>query len=92
MAHLLLCQRKQARHLESKEKSISLQAENIQTRYLILSKAQEVMNFLDKLFDKLYRYDENLKSNVPTKWSIVFVVSLIVVFVIFVIISISRMP
>lgn len=50
------------------------------------------MNFFDKLFDKLYRYDENLKSLVLTKWSIVLVVTLIVVFLIFVIISISRMP
>ena len=50
------------------------------------------MNFLDKLFDKLYRYDDNLKSLVLTKRSVVLVVTLIVAFLIFVIISISRMP
>ena len=50
------------------------------------------MSLFDKLFDKLYRYDENLNSLVPTKWSVVLVVTLIVVFLIFVIISICRMP
>ena len=50
------------------------------------------MNFFDKLFDKLYRYDKNLDSLVPTKWSVVLVVTLIVAFLIFVIVSISRMP
>ena len=47
---------------------------------------------MDKLFDKLYRYDDNLKSLVLTKRSVVLVVTLIVAFLIFVIISISRMP
>ena len=50
------------------------------------------MSFIDKFFDKLYRYDKNLNNLVPTKWSVVLVVSLIVVFAIFVIISISRLP
>lgn len=49
------------------------------------------MNIFDKIFSKLYRYDENLKSYVPTKWSVVLVASLIVLFATFVFISIKRL-
>ena len=48
------------------------------------------MNIFDKIFSTLYRYDENLKSNVPTKWLVVLVASLLVIFATFVAISISR--
>ena len=48
------------------------------------------MNIFDKIFSKLYRYDENLKSYVPTRWSVVLVASLLVIFATFVAISIIR--
>ena len=48
------------------------------------------MSVIDKLFGKLYRYDENLKNYVPTKWAFVLTAAIIIIFVTIEAISISK--